>query len=106
MDIECERCGDCCPKDCDHLRILRKEPHKTSCELHGTGRQSQACSNSPRRLFRYGIACGACIAYIREEIDETVNLDTYTDHNGRVVIEREKIPREIFLKVISNGDDA
>lgn len=100
MGIECKRCGDCCPKDCEELEITQEEPHITSCKLHGTGRQSPACSNSPRRLFRYGIACGACIAHIREEIDETFHLDTYTGPSGRVTYKRDEIPSEIFLKVV------
>ena len=71
----------------------------TSCKLHETGRQSVACSNPPHRLFRYGIACGACIAYIREEIDETFHIDTHTDPSGRITFKREEIPSEIFSKI-------
>ncbi len=104
MDIECERCGNCCPTDCEDLEVTQEESRMTSCKLHETGRQSPACLNPPYRLFRYGIACRACITHIREEIDETVGFDTFIDPSGHVAFKRDKIPREVFVKMAKNGD--
>jgi hypothetical protein len=100
MALDCLRCGNCCPKDCDNfqreesgLATCRVQPEKTQ---HVTG----YCLMSPNGLFFRGHACAAAFQRVREVCSDLDDIPTYECGRGVIAFDRSRIPDWVFKQIL------
>ena len=94
MKIECEQCGNCCPRDCRDLKESPDDPEKIICRNHANRIAPNVCDLPPIVWLSGGTACRAGIHVVLERLIPNLELDTFVDGNGITKFDMLKLTQE------------
>jgi hypothetical protein len=87
--VECTRCGNCCPDTCPE-KIVESETGLATCAIHpsitGKPRDVWGCAFTPERYFLCGIACQAVLMDLQNQ-HPNLTYQPKVLPNGQVIIE-------------------
>ena len=94
MKIDCEQCGNCCPRWCNHLTPSEDDPKKVLCLNHETRVAPNVCDLPPITWLSTGTACKACI-HVLQRLVPNLELETYVDDDGITKINMLNLTQEV-----------